>query len=57
MDIFQQILDIRIKKGTSKNVDYLTVDAVSLLLKQPCIDTHNGIRDLALLSLLYESGC
>lgn len=57
MDTFQQVLDIKIKKGTSKSIDYLTVDAVSLLLKQPCSVTHNGIRDLALLSLLYESGC
>ena len=57
MDIFQQVLDIKIKKGTSKTVDYLTVDAVSLLLKQPCSVTRNGIRDLALLSLLYEFGC
>jgi site-specific recombinase XerD len=57
MDTFQQILDIKVKKGTSKTVDYLTVDAISLLLKQPCTVTRNGIRDLALLSLLYESGC
>lgn len=57
MDTFQQILDIKVKKGTSKTVDYLTVEAVSLLLKQPCSVTRNGIRDLALLSLLYESGC
>ena len=57
LDIFQQILDIRPKKSISKTVNYLTVDAVSLLLKQPCVSTRNGIRDLALLSLLYESGC
>lgn len=57
IDIFQQILDIKPKKNISKTVDYLTVDAVSLLLKQPCAATRNGIRDMALLSLLYESGC
>lgn len=57
MDTFQKILDIKTKKGTYKTVDYITVDAVSLLLKQPRTDIHNGIRDLALLSLLYESGC
>jgi len=57
IDTFQQILDIRPKKGTSKTVDYLTIDAVSLLLKQPRNDDRNGIRDLALLSLIYESGC
>lgn len=57
LDIFQQILNIKPKKGTSKTVDYLSVDAVSALLKQPDITTKNGLRDLALLSLLYESGC
>lgn len=57
LDIFQQILDIRPKKSISKTVDYLNVGAIALLLKQPDPNTHNGIRDLALLSLLYESGC
>lgn len=57
LDIFQQILDIKPKKGIAKTVNYLSVDAVALLLKQPDANTMNGIRDLALLSLLYESGC
>lgn len=57
MDTFQQILNIPVKKSISKTVDYLTADAITLLLKQPFIDDKNGIRDLALLSLLYESGC
>ncbi len=57
LDIFQQILDVRPKKGISKTVDYLSVDAIALLLKQPDSNTYSGIRDLALLSLLYESGC
>lgn len=57
LDIFQQILDIRPKKGKPKTVDYLGVDAIALLLKQPNPNARNGIRDLALLSLLYESGC
>lgn len=57
MDTFQQILNIPVKKSISKTVDYLTADAISLVLKQPCIDDKTGIRDLALLSLLYESGC
>ena len=57
LDIFQQVLDIKPKKSMSKTVDYLSVDAITLLLKQPNPNTPNGIRDLALLSLLYESGC
>ena len=38
-------------------MEYLSVDAIALLLKQPDLHTRAGIRDLALLSLLYESGC
>lgn len=57
LDIFQQVLNIKPKKGISKAVCYLSVDSIALLLKQPESDTKNGIRDLALLSLLYESGC
>ena len=57
LEIFQQVLDIKPKKGVSKTVDYLSVDAITLLLQQPNPNTANGIRDLALLSLLYESGC
>lgn len=57
LEIFQRILDIKPKKATSKTIDYLTVDAIALLLKKPNPGTRSGIRDLALLSLLYESGC
>lgn len=57
IDTFQAVLDIPPKKGSSKTVDYLTVEAITLLLKEPNFDSYSGIRDLAILSLLYESGC
>lgn len=57
IDTFQAVLDIPPKKGSSKTVDYLTVEAITLLLKEPDFDSYSGIRDLAILSLLYESGC
>lgn len=38
-------------------VNYLSINAIALLLKQPSSNTRNGIRDMALLSFLYESGC
>lgn len=57
LDIFQAVLDIPPKKGPSKTVDYLTVEAITLLLKEPDAGSYSGIRDLAILSLLYESGC
>lgn len=50
-------MDIRSKKGISKTVDYLSVDAVSQILQEPDPNSSSGIRDLAVLSLLYESGC
>lgn len=50
-----QILSIPAKKIGSKGIDYLNIDGIKLLLQQP--DPHNakGIRDLTLLSLMYES--
>ncbi|WP_405412203.1 tyrosine-type recombinase/integrase [Maribacter sp. Asnod1-A12] len=52
----QKIQSIKSKKFQSKLVEYLSIDAIKELLKQPDLSTKKGIRDLALLSLLYESG-
>ena len=35
LEIFQQVLGIKPKKGMSKTVDYLSVDAITLLLNSP----------------------
>jgi integrase/recombinase XerD len=52
-----QILSIPVKKMERKIISYLTIDGMKLLLQQP--DTAKGkgkgMRDLALLSLMYES--
>lgn len=53
----QDILKIRIKKTSNKPVEYLRVDAIEYLLKMPKSHSKQGIRDLALISLMYESGC
>lgn len=55
--ICQEVLNIRSKKAPQKSVDYLTSDSISYLLKMPDKHTEQGIRDLAMLSLMYESGC
>lgn len=55
--ICQAILNIRIKKTPQKSVEYLTADSVAYLLKMPDKCTKKGIRDLGILSLMYESGC
>jgi len=53
---FQKVIAIPLKKTTKKSVEYLTVEAMQLLLEQPDRHTPKGRRALALMSLLYDSG-
>ncbi len=53
---YHQILSISAKKVERKLINYLSVDGVKLLFQQPNVFRKKGIRDLALLSLMYESG-
>ena len=50
-----QILSIPAKKAESKILNYLNIDGLKLLLQQPNTQITKGLRDLALLSLMYES--
>ena len=52
---WQRILSIPIKKTAKPTVNYLSIESVSLLLEQPDQQTIKGKRDLALLSLMYDS--
>ena len=54
---WQQILAIPVKKATKPTINYLTVDGIKLLLEGPDQTTRAGRRDLALLALMYDSGC
>jgi integrase/recombinase XerD len=54
---WQKILAIPVKRTQKGTVSYLTLEAIRNLLKEPDQRTRRGRRDLALLSLLYESGC
>jgi site-specific recombinase XerD len=53
---WQRILSIPVKKTEKPVVHYMNLDGIKLLLEQPCQSTSKGKRDLALLSLLYDSG-
>lgn len=53
---WQKILSIPFKRVEKPVVSYLNLDGIKLLLEQPCQSTPKGKRDLALLSLLYDSG-
>jgi len=52
----QRILSIKNKKTETKALNYLTIEGIALILKQPDIYTMRGRRDLALLSLMYDTG-
>ncbi|MDC3426371.1 site-specific integrase [Aquibacillus sp. 3ASR75-11] len=53
---WQKILSIPVKRNKKKTINYLTPDGIKLLLKMPNLDTITGRRDLALLTLMYETG-
>jgi integrase/recombinase XerD len=53
---WQKILAIKVKRQDKKSFNYLTVDGIKLLLEQPDLSTQRGRRNLALLSLIYDSG-
>jgi len=59
MDIqqWQSILSIPVKKTDKPTINYLTVEGVRLILAEPDLTTRNGRRDLAMLALMYNSGC
>ena len=53
---WQLIAGISPVRATSRTVEYLSVDAIKLLLSQPDMTTPQGRRHLAILSLMYDSG-
>jgi integrase/recombinase XerD len=53
----QEVLQLRIKRAPTAAVEYLPTDAVASILRQPDHNTLEGIRDLAILSFMYETGC
>lgn len=52
----QKILSIKAKKTEKLPMKYLTIDGITLLLQQPDVTAGRGRRDLALLSLMYDTG-
>ncbi len=52
----QKIMSIKFKRSPKECINYLTVEGIQLLLRQPDTSTSKGRRDLALLSLTYDIG-
>ncbi len=53
---FQKVINIPSKKAQKTIVEYLTAEAIKLLLEQPDKNTRKGRRDLTLISVLYDCG-
>lgn len=53
----QQILAIPEKKNIQPVVKYLQTEEIKKLLAAPDASTRKGVRDQALLCLLYDTGC
>lgn len=53
---WQRILSIPVKKAEKKTINYLTLNGIKLLLRMPNQNTMAGRRDLALLTLMYDTG-
>lgn len=52
----QQILAIPLQRSAPPPVQYLSREGLTALLAQPDLTSSGGLRDAALLSLLYDSG-
>jgi site-specific recombinase XerD len=53
---FQAILNMPIKKSPQKEIAYLKTDGVKLLFDQVNTNKKNGLRDYAIMALLYTTG-
>lgn len=53
---WQKILAIPVKKGERGTLNYMSLEGIKLLLEMPDQRTKSGRRDLALLSLMYDTG-
>ncbi len=53
---WQEILSIKVKRHERKSVHYLTVEGIKLLLEQIPTGNPTGRRNLALISLMYDTG-
>ncbi|MFA5044363.1 MAG: site-specific integrase [Paludibacter sp.] len=56
LDEWQKILSIKALKAERKSINYLSLDAMKLLLEQPDTTTSKGRRNLAMLALMYDTG-
>lgn len=57
MHEMQKIQSIPFKKGNKGTLEYISIEAMTLLLSLPDTHTKDGRRDSVMLSLMYDTGC
>jgi len=57
MHEMQKIQSIPFKKGPKGNLEYISIEAMTMLLSLPDTRTKDGKRDSVMLSLMYDTGC
>jgi len=53
---WQRVLSIKVQKHVKKNINYLTLEGIKLILAMIDITSIKGRRNLAMLALMYDSG-
>ena len=56
ISLCNEIHSIKIKKTKQENIKYLSKEGIKEILSLPKTSIENGVRDLAILTLLYDSG-
>lgn len=56
MELCSSVLSIKSKKGPIAEMNYLSIEGIKLLLSMPDKNIQSGCRDLAVLSLMYDTG-
>lgn len=51
---FQKVLEVRVRHPAQTEVPHLEMNAIAKLLSLPDTNTVNGLRDLAMISLMYD---
>lgn len=56
IDECSKILSIKVKRTKHESINYLSIEGIQLLFEQPDLTIRKGVRDLALLALMYDTG-
>ena len=56
MELCGSILAIKSKKKPTTEINYLSIEAIKVLLSMPNLNVQSGCRDLSIIALMYDTG-